>query len=305
MANFKIGENGQDISSFDIPCGREVKLVQWGGDAEGNRLELGFSDNTAGFSLAPYSTKMAAASTLFGVRGDTPNSSVRITACVAGSNRSQHYAKPLQINCRGTPRNHAGYEVDLIANLAMNGNAKQIQSYSDIVDQNRGNCAKVLSQNVKTMNCGDTARDYGKNIFGVKTFQGIQKYYLPAKSDKMKELKFNSKVVGTGILRIKTLLSKGQPVWLWCVHHDGFRHPEITAHHPAHYVTAVGYSGNKILYIDPWPGGSRLTYDGGMYPKQSNEHLGELIFNPSKPGEGLKTDRTGGSFQGLYVIAGP
>jgi hypothetical protein len=305
MANFKIGENGQDTTSFDIPCGREVKLVQWGGDAEGNRLELGFSDATAGFSLAPYSTKMAAASTLFGVRGNTPNSSVRITACVAGSSHSQHYSKPLQIICRGTPHNQPGYEVDLVANLAMNGNAKQIQSYSDMVNQERNNCSDVLSQNVQTMNCGDTARDYGKNIFGVKTYQGMQKYYLPSKSRKMMDLKFNPKIVTAGFARIKAIIAKGQPVWLWCVHGDGFAMPEINEKHPAHYVAAVGFSGHKLLYLDPWPHGSRLVYDGGMYPKQSNHHMGEMYFNLSDPGFGINALNTGGTLTALRVIAGP
>jgi len=32
MADFKLSEHGKDISSFVIPQGRSVKLVQWGGD---------------------------------------------------------------------------------------------------------------------------------------------------------------------------------------------------------------------------------------------------------------------------------
>jgi hypothetical protein len=40
MANFKISENGEDISWFDLPLNREIKLLQWGGDASGNKLEL-------------------------------------------------------------------------------------------------------------------------------------------------------------------------------------------------------------------------------------------------------------------------
>jgi hypothetical protein len=37
MANFKIPENKEDISWFDLPLNRTMKLLQSGGDATGNK----------------------------------------------------------------------------------------------------------------------------------------------------------------------------------------------------------------------------------------------------------------------------
>lgn len=306
MANFRIGENGQGISKFDLPCGRGINLVQWGGDAEGNRLELGLVDASAPFTLTTHSTKLAAASTLFTVRGNTPGSTAKVTACLAGSGHTKHYSEMLSLTVKGTPQKQPGYEVDLIANMAISGNAKQVFLYSQIVDQSRKGCTAVLGQRTTgVLNCGDTAAKYSPLLFGTPTFKGMQKYYLPAKSKNALDLRFNPQIVTAGFAKIKAQISKGHAVWLWCIHDDGFTIPEITDKHPTHYVAAVGFAGNKLLYIDPWPGGSKLAYDGGMYPSQVVPHFGELYFTPGDAGFGLHAMNTGGSMRMIRVIAGP
>lgn len=306
MANFRIGENGQGISQFDLPCGRGVNLVQWGGDADGNKLELAVVDHTGNFSLVVHKTKLAEASTLFTVRGDTPDSSCKISACIQGSGGTKHYSEMLKLNVRGKPQLHPEYEVDLIAKMAISGNAKQIFQYSEIVDQSRKGCTALLGQRTSgTLNCGDVAAKYSPKLFGTPTFKGMQKYYVPPKNSNALDLRFNPQIVSTGLARIKAQIRKGSAVWLWCIHDDGFTFPEIIDTYPTHYVAAVGFGGNKLLYIDPWPKGSKMEYDGGMYPKQFVPHFGELFFNPANPSFGLSTMTTGGSFRMIRVIAGP
>lgn len=85
MANFKISMTGTDIGEFDLPVGREMKLVQWGGDASGNRLELVVNPPVSSAELNILPDKLGAASTAFALKGNTAGVSFKVSAFVRGS----------------------------------------------------------------------------------------------------------------------------------------------------------------------------------------------------------------------------
>ncbi|MEO8127789.1 MAG: hypothetical protein ABJF23_14980 [Bryobacteraceae bacterium] len=305
MANFKIGENGLDISSFDLPLNRTIRLLQWGGDFSGNKLEVTLTSSTPSVTLAVLPDKLPAASTAFTVKGTVSPVQVTVGAFVAGSAMAQRFSEDLKIKVCGEPTRQPGYSVDMLSELASTGNAKQIHVYSQIVtgpstDRN------ILSQNTTAghYNCGDVAGAYGSKIFAKPTHTNYYRYYLTPTSDKMADLRFDDKMVRNGISRMKAFLDKRVSVRLWAIHHDGFA-KFIVGDTRTHYLTVIGYSGDKFLYIDPWPSGSKLQYDGGMYPKTWVAFLGELTFDPADLGNGINSPASSKGLHTYRIIAGP
>lgn len=304
MANFKTSAKGRDISSFTIPQGRSVRLFQWGGDAQGNRLELEL-ETAGGISMVVHSDKQPAASTAFTLTGTVKNAAGTVNAYVAGSGKTQHYSQPLKITIGGAPQKQPGYGVDLLSDLAISGDADQLDLYSRIVT---GPCTSshVLSQDTRKghYNCGDVANAYGPKLFKKKTSVSAFIYYKTGTSNKLDDLRFDEKRVAAGIAKIKAMLDKGTPVRVYLVHHDGFTFP-IKNDWRSHYLTIIGYAGNLFLTLDPWPTGSRLDYEGGVFPKTQNCFIGELTWNPTRLDLGIGTPASASGAHNYRVIAGP
>jgi len=305
MANFKIGENGLDISSFDLPLNRTIRLLQWGGDFSGNKLEVSLTSSTPSVVVTPLPDKLPAASTAFTVKGTVTPLRVTVGAYIAGSGLTNRFSEDLTINVCGEPVKQPGYSTDMLSDLAISGNAKQIHTYTQIV-RGPSTDKNILSQNTTAghYNCGDVAGAYGSKIFAKPTHTTYYRYYLTPTSDKMADLKFDEKMIRNGVSRIKSLIDQKISVRLWAIHHDGFA-KVIVGDTRTHYQTVIGYSGDKFLYIDPWPSGSKLQYDGGMYAKTWVAFLGELTFDASDFSNGINSPSGSKGLHTYRIIAGP
>ncbi|MGN6308312.1 MAG: hypothetical protein ACTHNN_01995 [Xanthobacteraceae bacterium] len=299
MANFKIPEDGEDIHSFDLPTGRKVTLLQWGGDAGGNKLKLAVD---SGVSLDVLPTKLPAASTAFTLESTVPGAVVRVSAVVDGT--TQKYSSDLVVNVKGKPKKHVGYDFDLISNLAITGNAKDIRNYSQMMVDPE----PLLGQNTAEghYNCGDVSASYGSKLFHKPTSVTYNAYYLKPTSKKMEDLRFNPDQMRNAIGRIRNLLRQGTSVRVWLIHDDGFG-SVIQSTDATHFVTIVGCGGNNFLYIDPWPGGSRFPYDGGMYPprRAPRTFFGQFEFDPTQLELGIRNSPASRGSMPYTVIAGP
>jgi hypothetical protein len=307
MANFKVSMTGPDIKkTFDLPVGRTIDLVQWGGDSNNKPLALALSPSSASIELKVLPAKLAAASTAFTLRGSTVGTSAAVAAFVAGSGSKTRYAQDLKVKVRGLPTNQPGYSVDLLANIAANGSSNQLHQYSRIT-QDPPEAKIILSQDTRGghYNCGDTAASYGPKIFGKDTSLVYYTYYLPAKTSKMADLRFDAARVGQGIASIRAMLAKGKPVRVWLIHDDGFATPTIRDDWRTHFLTIIGYSSNRFLYLDPWPDGSKFKYNGGMYPAKEIAFMGELTFNLGSLELGIFSPSGGSGCHTYKVIAGP
>lgn len=303
MANFRIFEDNEDISSFDLPLNRTIKLLQWGGDVKGNKLEVSLDASTSSVDLKVLPDKLPAASTAFTLTGKASGASVSVCAFVDGT--TQRYSEDLKVRVRGAPRKQPGFDTDLLSNLASSGNGKQIHAYTRIVTGPSNN-THILSQNTNAghYNCGDVAQGYGTRFFSKPTNTAYFPYYLPPTSDRMADLRFNAERVKTAIARIKSLIDQGIPVRVWLIHDDGFQ-KVIQGDWRTHFLTIIGYSASKFLYLDPWPGGSILEYDGGMFPKARNYFIGELTFDVSDLSKGIGSPSGSLGVHKYKVIAGP
>lgn len=322
MANFKIPENKEDISWFDLPLNRIMKLLQWGGDATGNKLKLALDRSLPSVTLTVLPDNVPAASTLFTLKGSAVTGEFGVTACVAGT--TNRYSEDLKVQVGNNPTKQPGYTVDLLSDVALNGNALQVYRYSRIIMRDPPDNTHILSQRTTgALNCGDTAAAYGvisnrdpnfylnlpiykaKIIFSKPVYVQNQLYYLPPKSDKMVDLRFNAVHVRNGIAKIKKLLSDGHPVRVRLIHHDGFARPVIRGDWRTHYLTIIGFSATKFLYLDPWPNGSKLQYDGGMYSRRWIAFMGELEFDPNHLDMGIASPSTAAGDFKYKVLAGP
>jgi hypothetical protein len=306
MANFKVSANGPDIGEYDLPLGRNMKLLQWGGDPRGNRLALALDPPGRGAELTVLPDNVSAASTLFALKSNSQGTSFRVTASQQGDGRTPGFSEALQVTVCGAPKKQPGYEVDLLADLAAHGSSYQAYAYARIM-KDKGNFGHFLSQNTTPghYNCGDVAASYGRKVFGKETFTASIAYYLPAKTDQIADLRFNPTLVEHGIQKIQLHLRRGTPVRVWLIHHDGFSHPVIHGDPRTHYLTIVGFSSNKFLYLDPWPGGSILKYSGGMYSDREIAFMGELTFDRTHRDLGIFSPLGRLGRHNYTVIAGP
>lgn len=309
MANFQTYESKEEIVSFDLPLNLDVKLRQQGGDGTGNRLEVALATaGTGEVALNVLNEKLDAASTAFTVRGTRKGGAAEIGAYVAASGRTQNYAGyNLKLGVFGTPKPHAGYSVDLLSTIPQSGRSDQILLYSKIIKGPRDK-SSMLSQDpdAPVLDCGDVAASYGKKLFGKETNKEWIAFYKPPKNALRDDLRFDKQQVQHKISRIRALLDSGIAVRVWVIDKDGFSIPFIQSDaNTTHFLTIIGYGQNKFMYIDPWPGGSRMEYDGGMYDKRVVNFIGELIYDPMDLEKGIKSPQTVGGIMHYTVVAGP
>lgn len=308
MAHFMIGENGEAISWFHVPLNRTVTLVQWGGDAGGNKLEVAATVSPPALDINPLDTKMKAASTAFTIRGVHPQTYTHLVGYVAGSQQRVAYTGKLEVWTGGAVQNQPGYEVDLLANAARHGDAQRVHMYSKFLT-GHPDSTNPLSQDTRRghWNCGAAARAAGPKLFGGKMdttgSPNTGRWYKSGHKGKMANLRFDPKRMAASVGKIQASLRAGNPVRLWVVVHDDFA-DTITAAF-GHYLTLIGIKGNRFLIFDPWPFGSMLKYDGGVYTDRYIAFLGELEFDPNRPELGLRSpdDKMGNHY--YVAVAGP
>ena len=155
-------------------------------------------------------------------------------------------------------------------------------------------------------NCGTVSENYGQKFFHNKTSVTYFAYYLSPTSDKMADLRFDPKRMAASIALIQNLVRQGIPVRVWIVHDDGFG-KVISETDPTHFVAIVGYGGNRFLYIDPWPSGSALGYNGNMYPPKTTSptFFGQFEFDPGHLELGIRNSPTSKGSMSYVVVAGP
>jgi hypothetical protein len=206
------------------------------------------------------------------------------------------------VNVKGAPQKHPGFEVDLLSKLAISGNGNDIATYTKVVQANK----VLLEQNTTAgkYNCGDVSAGYGPKIFNTPASVTYNVYYKTPTSNKMADLRFDPVQMQGAISRIKALLFKGTPVRVWLIHDDGFGQ-QIQGSDATHFSTIFAYGGGKFLYLDPWPDGSVMSYEGGMYGASRNPYMGQFEFDLSHLELGIRNStKTLGSMP-YTIIAGP
>jgi len=213
--------------------------------------------------------------------------------------------------------------VDLLARISNGPDARKIVAIQQII-QNRKAPAPIIDQHdgvygdPSRLLCGTVAQRAGTALFG-DVFHGGASYHEPIKAHgkaKMTfaDIRYDPKVTLGAIARIKSHLDSGSAVRLGLVYNpewsmlapNGALQAERSG---GHTVLVVGYVDDQFLYLDPFPGGSRVKYRGGLpfnkgmtcdymgilgVTEERGKHLAAIIDEPLGP-----------EFSALDVISGP
>lgn len=300
MANFKLPQNGKDIHTFYLPKDKTYTLVQWGGDPDGNRLQLELAPNDGQIWLWVSPNKMAEASTAFTLTNKVDKKNSVLHGFIPGTRT--RYTEPLNLKA-GALQMHPGMAADLIYSLAANGKEPQVHMYTRIFEDPE----PLLQQNTEEgkYNCGDVCAGYAKTIFPGGVNLPFFAYYKKPTSDKKADLRFDPGQMQAAIGRIKGLVSRGIAVRVWVIIGDGFG-PVISDHDHVHFVTIFAHGMGQFLFVDPWGSGSHFRYDGGINDVDQHEYIGQFTWNEADLSKGVRSSSsTIGVNPGYTLIAGP
>jgi len=173
------------------------------------------------------------------------------------------------------------------------------------------------------LGCGSVVLDRGQELFGKDNVYWQPQIYYNAMPQSARralrraDLTYDPARMLRARTAIRNLLNQGKAVRVGCLHHPErqkgpFPQPSLGG---GHYVLIVGCNDqlNSFLYLDPWVGGSKLVYKGGIGRSGETDkcfYMGLFKSDTTNPrGPVLRQDEsTFGDFDGsgfLEVINGP
>lgn len=346
MPHFQLA-NKTGIGSISIHVGNTITLQQWGHSPDGQPLDL---ESTAPSVVEVSNVKQVAKDTQeFQLTAKSAQEDpVKIRARLPkdlpdGRPKGTDNSAALIVKA-GYVTNHSGMTVDLLAELL--GRAKDARKnslYDRILDSSNNRPETIDLTNLipsnnqshpfnqegsddngvrkrkgNTLTCGDEMKNFGESAMGgvelnFFPYHKIRKDLIGKGSTDRKLMEYDAAQLARGVTKIRSLLDGKKPVRVVTIHDDVTYAAPLGTIVPQHYITIVGYGdGNKFLYIDPWPGGSNLSYTGGIgaNPKKS-QFMGILVHGTVGGRLTFVQDSSSyGSFAGsngqfLEVVHGP
>jgi len=229
----------------------------------------------------------------------------------------------------GTVTNHENFTVDLFAELlGRSEDPKKLRAYERALDSRNNDVpsdrktwdGRLADQPLKQItnpatpqkwNCGAALQSFGTSFFGKFSSGEPSRYYDTPKGGKEEDIRraINSSKVKSGVDRIQAFVNSKTVVRVFCSHHYPvtISNGQILASGYTHYLSIFGYGSRegklRFLCIDPWPGGSKLTYTSGILGNCPSAFMGILEFN----GSTLETPASlsSGQAHSYLVVAGP
>jgi hypothetical protein len=197
----------------------------------------------------------------------------------------------------GDFKNHPGMDIDLVAKLCRAGDALKLLRVQQLLYNQEENVFNQKSRanlhKYGSMMCGAVAKGRAIELFGdVNVLDYTHPYHEPLGADPVSsrfEVKYREDIITKVRNKIVSLLSKGTPVRVGVldspVGMTPHQHNLIAWEAGGHTVVIVGCdnAGMNFMYVDPWYGGSKLTYAGGIEPPVECQSMG--LFNAQLHGE--------------------
>jgi hypothetical protein len=191
----------------------------------------------------------------------------------------------------GDFKNHPGMDIDLLAKLCRAGDALNLLRVQQLLYNQEGNIFNQKSRanlhKFGRMMCGAVAKGRAIELFGdVNVLDYTHPYHEPLGRGPVSgrfDVKYRSDIITKVRLKIVSLLGRGTPVRVGVLDspvgmmpHD---HSLIAWETGGHTVVIVGCDneGMNFMYVDPWFGGSKMTYAGGIMPPLECKSMG--VFN--------------------------
>jgi hypothetical protein len=312
---FVKGDSGEEKSA--IHKGKQVTLEQWGGaDASGKVMPALYSTDPA---VGVLDFKVSGIKQRFVVKSIADGKATLNGKDAKGADS----VWPLTV-VAGEFKNHVGMAIDLLAEeLGRSADPFKIYSLQRLLNNNDDNLfnqrSSANTDKFKTrLACGSVCTASGSKLFGKVSENYLTYHTLTTKVDSRDDVKYAKGTIDRARVVIKKLLEKGTAVRVGVTYAPSTAMIKARQLQPTssggHFVLIVGCNAaaDQFLYIDPWPGGSKLQYKGGIasdpYPDKC-KFLGLFVIENLARGPVLRQSKDAeGSFSGdsfLEIIAGP
>jgi hypothetical protein len=228
----------------------------------------------------------------------------------------------------GQYQKHDGMSVDLLAEkLGRSNDPFKILCLQRLLNNNDDETNLFDQQSDKNVTkygthlaCGSVSQEASTSLFGSISLT-YSSYHIPLKTITTRDdVKYETSTIDKARKSIQKKLQAGIPVRVGTAHHPstkmlagGLLQPTSSG---GHFVVIVGCNdaADLFLYVDPWRGGSKLKYKGGIQnlnpPSEVCQYMGLFALDKtSGRGPVLRQRKdTEGTFGGngyLEVIAGP
>lgn len=324
---YKYGEGGRE--EICVHLGAELTLQQWGGAGISGDMPTLYSSSPSVASVSD--AKVQGHNQTFVLKGVGAGTAVLNGRDVGTGN---DWVIALHV-IAGDFQNHTGMTSDLIASNVGRGNdAHKIYRILRLLNNNVDD-TNLLNQrsdyNTKMYGrlcCGEVVLKAGRKIFG-RVDEQYQSYHIPIRvtaEDRKRgrvvtrdDVRYADATMTRARMALVRRLKAGEAIRVGAVHRvyassiagNGALQPNLDG---GHYVLIVGCddAGSRFLYIDPWPTGSQLRYEGGMpglIPAGPCLFLGRLEWEHGSRGPVLRqTHDSWGSFSNdhfLEITCGP
>jgi hypothetical protein len=215
-------------------------------------------------------TARTATKLTFSVEADAP-AVVKLVGLNAGG-----AAAASAILVAGDFMNQPGMDIDLLANICRRFDPvktvkvqRLLFNYADnIFDQNNAANERKYGH----LMCGAVAKGRAGELFGDVSILLYEKPYHEPLNEvtSRSDVKYKVDTISRVRLQIKALLAKGVPVRVGVLDYPIGMHVEkhklIAWFTGGHTVVIVGCNrfATEFMYIDPWGGGSKMKYEGGI-----------------------------------------
>lgn len=180
------------------------------------------------------------------------------------------------VTVAGNVKNHKGMDIDLVADLIGRGDPAKIlavqhlllSSSNNIFDQNNA----ANEEQYGHLACGKVVNGSGKSLFGsMSPIFYEHPYHEPlSKVTNRSDVKYQADKMFKVRTSIKGYLAKGTPVRVGVL--DApigmyVQNRKLVAYYRGGHTTLIvgcDNAASRFLYIDTWPGGSQLKYEGGI-----------------------------------------
>jgi len=222
----------------------------------------------------------------------------------------------------GSHQQHLGKGgVDLLAAVSNGTDARKIVAIQQILHNRHDS---ILDQftgtygSKTTLSCGDVLQKVGTALFGKVTVD-YNTYHRPIVRRPTKlgwgDVRYDETTMRNALSSIKATLGRGVPVRVGVAYDPN---PGMLAPNGAlqptssggHFLLLVAYNDDRFLYLDPYPGGSKITYNGGLpfNQKRACGYMGTMKLVTDDRGPHLVSDMEFATKETLgpyEVIAGP
>ncbi|HEX2885637.1 hypothetical protein [Vineibacter terrae] len=272
----RLWADGFKNEKIAIHLGNEVELEQWGStDAEGKtpaiRLDKEDAVQLRLINRPSNDKPFTVSKRRFGLKAVAEG-----VATLSGNDSAT--TSPLRV-LAGDFRNHRGMVKDLLADVGRGANPYLLYQLQRLLHSDTNNLFNQLSDaNVakerSALACGRVAKRSGEVLIGKvisHSFEKDSSYHLPtSKVTSRNDVEYDPDVMLKARLTIARHVKNGHPVLVGCAFDpktsmlkDG--HLQATRD-GGHTVLIVGCNetAREFLYVDPYPGGSTMTYKGGI-----------------------------------------